>query len=90
MPFGRSISEQKLTAVSREQLHEDVLTLLYEQFGIARKDCTLTLEMDDTAQTLTVRRVWIVLHGSAILRDPRTISAAVEAVLACECIVSVG
>lgn len=84
------LMEQKLTAVSRAQLHEDVLTLLCEQLGIARENCTLTLEMDDTAQTLTVRRVWIVLHGSAVLRDPREISAAVEAALGCECIVSVG
>ena len=84
------LMEQKLTAVSREQLRGELLTMLEEQFGIGRDDCTLTVEFDDAAQTLTVRRVWIALHGKAVLSDPRPIEAAVEGVLGCECTVSVG
>lgn len=84
------LMEEKLTAVSQAQLREELLTMLSEQFDIGREDCTLTVEFDDAAQTLTVRRVWIALHGKAVLRDPRAIETAVEGVLGCECTVSVG
>lgn len=84
------LMEEKLTAVSKEQLREELLTMLAEQFDIGCEDCTLTFEFDDAAQTLTVRRVWVALHGKAVLRDPRTVEAAVEGTLGCECTVSVG
>lgn len=84
------LMEEKLTAVTREQLRKELLTMLSEQFDIGADDCTLTLEFDETAETTTVRQVWISLHGKAVLRDPRAIEAAVEDALGCECTVSVG
>lgn len=84
------LMEEKLGAVSQERLRVELLTMLEEQFEIGTEDCTLTVVFDESAETTTVREVWISLHGKAVLRDPRTVEAAVEAVLGCPCTVSVG
>lgn len=87
-----ALMEQKLTAVTREQLRAELLTMLSEQFDIGADDCTLTVEFDDGESTegVTVRQVWISLHGKAVLRDPRAVEAAVTSALGCPCTVSVG
>ena len=82
--------EQKLTAVTGEQLETELYSMLAAEFGIAREDCGLTVDLDDSGEVLAVRGVWIALRGAAVLRDPRAIEAAVESALQCPCSVSVG
>lgn len=84
------LMEEKLSAVTREQLESELYRLLDGQFGISRQDCSLTVGLEEEDGVLTVREVWIALRGRAVLRDPRAIEAAVEEAWQCGCTVSIG
>lgn len=77
------LMEEKLTAVSREQVETIVGELLEEKFAVSGEECTVTVDWES-------KRVWISLRGRALLRDPREIEAAIEERLACSCTVSAG
>lgn len=81
---------QKLTAVSREQLREQLAAHLCGTLGLPREEFSLTFDWSEDGAAAQPAQVWVTLHGGAILCDPRVVETAVESAVGCPCTVSVG
>ena len=72
--------EEAVAAQCESDLTEGLYTLLEREHGLAREHCHIRVFF---AQDGTLMRVQISLSGAGLLKDPDTLSAALEPLLHC-------
>ncbi len=77
--------QEAMDGASKTYFVQTLTATVCERFGVKREELTCAVTWGDDGE-LTVRRVTLILSGSAIWKDPAPMEEFVSGLLGCECV----
>ena len=78
--------QEAMDGASRTYFVQMLTSAVSERFGIKSGELTCSVTWGDEDEQLTVKRVTLILSGSAIWKDPAPMEEFVSGLLGCECL----
>ena len=84
--FGESYAAAELSS-----LREGIAAMLEQRYGIERSECKIEVSADQNGTgSLTLKRIFITLYGSAIWKDTGEIERYFGELFGCEIVTAIG
>ena len=86
---AEAVFNQQLSDLSRREVERAAETILDERFGVRPEDCRVEATVESNGEQMSIQRVYVLLSGSAVLKNPHTIEAFLEQTFGGDCVVAV-
>lgn len=84
-----AVFSQQVSSLSEQAVADEAERLMQEKFGVPADQCRVVAEVAVEQGKPRIERLTVVLSGSAILKNPRTVQAYMEQAFGGECTVAV-